>query len=378
MISLKKYLDRDPGPDRPYFEEPDPSELLAAVLKAYRFGLLAMGKSGVRACPAVGSDLQQNLAGLESGLSGELTPSLLQETEIQVDEHLKSWGKRTEEYFKAKANDVKELLIVLARTSESLGERDLRYANQFSQFTTRLQAIADLEDLTQVRESLVQTATELKTHVDRMEEESHQSIAHLQREISTYETKLKATEELALRDTLTGLANRRNVEEHMAWRVAHRQTFCVAMLDINRFKQVNDRHGHPAGDNLLQQFSQELRSNMRSSDLVGRWSGDEFIVVLDCDLASAVAQMGRMRQWVFGDYVIQVGAGPARTKVRVDAAVGVAQWQPDESVQSVIERADSAMYREKKTGPAKAINSIPIRDCTDPVSDGRAVASPRW
>ncbi len=215
----------------------------------------------------------------------------MRETETRIDEQLRSWGRRTEEYFKAKANDVKELLIVLARTSESLGERDQRYASQFSQFTSRLHAIADLEDLTQVRASLVQTATELKTHVDRMEEESHQSMAQLQQEISTYETKLKATEELALRDTLTGLANRRNVEERMAWRVAHQQTFCVAMLDINRFKQVNDRHGHPAGDNLLQQFSQELTANMRSTDLVGRWSGDEFIVVLDCDLASAVSQV---------------------------------------------------------------------------------------
>src|SRR5271165_5819886 len=289
MISLKKYLDTDAG--QPYISEPDPSELLAAALKSYRSSLLAMGNSGVRACPAVGADLQQNLA----RLSRDLTPSLVEETETQVEEQLQSWGGHTEEYFKAKANDVKELLIVLARTAESLGERDQRYTNQFSQFTSRLQAIADLEDLTQVRASLVQRATELKTYVDQMEEDSHQSIAQLHAEVSNYETKLKAAEELALRDTLTGLANRRNVEERIAWRVAHPQTFCVAMLDINRFKQVNDEYGHLAGDSLLQQFSQELRSNMRSTDLIGRWSGDEFIVVLDCDLASAVSQMDRMR-----------------------------------------------------------------------------------
>lgn len=348
MISLKRYLDTDPG--WPAIGESDPSELLSAILKSYRSGLLAMGKSGIQACPPVGLELEQNLAGVERRLSSSLTPGLVEETAIQVQEHLQDWGRRSEEHFKAKADEVKELLIVMARTSESLGERDQRYASQFSQFTFQLHTIANLEDLTQVRASLVQTAAKLKAYVDRMEEESHQSIAQLQREISTYETKLKASEELALHDPLTGLPNRRNVEERMAWRIAHREPFCVAILDLNHFKQVNDRYGHPAGDNLLQQFARELGSNLRSSDLVGRWSGDEFVVVLDGDLAGATSQMQRMKQWVFGDYALELGAGVAPAKIRVDAAIGVVQRRPDESMAAVIKRADAAMYREKKTG----------------------------
>jgi len=346
VISLKKYLDRDA--DQPYISEPDPEELLAAVLKSYRCALLAMGDSGARSCPAVGCELQHNLAGLESRLRANLTPSLIQTTEDQVEEHLQQWAGHTANYFKARTNGVKELLIVLARTAESVGERDQRYANHFSQFTSRLQAIADLEDLTQVRASLVQRATELRAYVDRMEADSHQSIAHLKAEVSTYETKLKAAEELALRDALTGLANRRNVEERIAWRIAHQQMFCVVILDLNRFKLVNDRYGHLAGDILLKQFSQELRANLRSSDLVGRWSGDEFIGVLDCDLATAQSQIARMRQWVFGEYTLQLSPNAGKARVTVDAAVGVAQWKLGETIQAVIERADSAMYEEKK------------------------------
>jgi diguanylate cyclase (GGDEF)-like protein len=347
VISLKKYLDADGV--SPYLSEPDPGELLAAILKSYRSALLVMGESGVRAYPAVGSDLQQSLNSLVSFLSRDLTPALVQETEELVEEQLRRWGGHTEEYLKAKANDIKELLIVLARTAESVGERDQRYASRFTQFTSRLQAIADLEDLTQVRASLVQRATELKACVEQMEEDSHQSLVQLHAEVSTYETKLKAAEELALRDSLTGLANRRNVEQRIAWRVDHQQTFSVALLDLNRFKQVNDRYGHPAGDNLLQQFSQELSVNVRCTDLVGRWSGDEFMVILDSDLASAESQMDRMRNWVLGDYTIQLAAGTA-VKVTVDASIGVAQWQPGESMQQVIERADSAMYQQKKLG----------------------------
>src|SRR5271157_1186934 len=106
-------------------------------------------------------------------------------------------GGQTEAYFTSKANDVKELLIVLARTAESLGERDQRYANQFAQFTSQLQSIARLEDLSEMRTMLVQRATELKSYVEQMEQDSRQSLARLRTEVCTYETKLNAAEELA-------------------------------------------------------------------------------------------------------------------------------------------------------------------------------------
>jgi diguanylate cyclase (GGDEF)-like protein len=345
-VIWKKYLDMEI--DKPHATEPDSEELLSATLESYRSALLAMGKSGVRACPAVGSDLQQNLANLENRLSTDVTPSLMKEMGKQVEEHLQQWGGRTAEYFKAKANDVKELMIMLARTAESVGERDQRYTDHFSQLTTRLHTIADLEDLTQVRSSLVQGANELKIYVDQMTQDSHNLVARLQAEVSTYENKLKAVEQLALRDELTGLSNRRNLEERIEWRIAYNQAFCVVMLDLNRFKQVNDAYGHLAGDSVLKQFSRELRSSSRSTDIVGRWGGDEFILVLDCDLPGAKLQIERVRKWVFGDYKIQLGAGTGEAKVHVDASIGVARWQPGETIQEVIEHADAAMYQDKE------------------------------
>ena len=356
MISLKKYLDADVVP--PCVSEPDPRELLAAVVRSYRSALLATGENGIRACRAVGSELQENLAGLASRLSGNLTISDVQKTDEQVDEQLRLWGDQSEEYFKAKTNDVKELLIVLARTAESLGQRDQRYATQFTQFKSRLQAIADLEDLTQMRASLVQRATELNTYVAQMEEDSHQSLARLHAEVSTYETKLNAAEDLALRDVLTGLANRRDAEKRIAWRIAHQQSFCVAILDLDEFKPINDHYGHPAGDSVLQQIAQELKAHTRCTDLAARWGGDEFIVVLDCDLATAEGQVDRIRQWVCGNYTIQLASEAAPAKVSVAASVGVAQWQNGESLEQLIKRADSAMYQEKKLRKRKNVKLI--------------------
>jgi diguanylate cyclase (GGDEF)-like protein len=343
VISLKKYLDMDPSKIVP--SEP---EMFEAVMESYRSALLAMGKSGLQAYPAVGSDLQQSLASLEQRLSRNITPALIKETEARVTEQLDQWGGRIEEHFKFKTNEVRELLIVMAGTAESMGERDKNYSSQFSQFTTRLRTIANLDDLTQIRASLVKGANELKTCVDQMAQDSNKLVAKLQAEVSSYENKLKAAEDLALRDPLTGLSNRRNVEERIAWRVERDQPFCVAVLDINGLKQVNDKYGHLAGDNLLKQFSQELRSGCRSTDVLGRWGGDEFIIILDGDVAGAEIQIQRLRKWVFGEYTIQTGPGSDQVKINVDASVGLAQWAAGDTLQLVIEHADAAMYKEKQ------------------------------
>jgi hypothetical protein len=168
VISLKKYLEMEIH--EPQANEADPAALLAALLASYRAALLAMGKSGEQACPAVGGDLQQNLQTLEIGLGGEITTPLVQETDKHVTDQLQEWGDHAAAYFATKAAEVKELLIVLARTAESVGERDQTYTAHFNQFTTRLRAISTLDDITQVRNSLVQQARELKTYVDKMEQ----------------------------------------------------------------------------------------------------------------------------------------------------------------------------------------------------------------
>jgi diguanylate cyclase (GGDEF)-like protein len=344
VISLKKYLDMDP--DKPRKGGLESAELLSATLESYGSTLMAVAKSGVRACPAMGSDLQQALEGLQRRLACDVSPSLVRKTGKQVEEQLQQWAGRSAEYFKAKTNDVKELLIALASTAESMGKQDQRYAKRLGDFTTQLQTIADLDDLAQMRATLVKRAAELKTCVDEMAQDSNKSLAQLRAEVTTYETKLKTVEQLAFKDPLTGLANRRSVEERIEWRISTDQKFCVVVVDLNKFKDVNDTHGHVAGDSLLRQFGQELKSNVRPSDIVGRWGGDEFIMVLDCDLTGASAQIERMKKWVLGDYTLQVGTNTI--KINLDASIGVAQWQKGETAVQITERADASMYDVKE------------------------------
>ncbi len=237
-------------------------------------------------------------------------------------------------------------MLVLARMTETVGERDQKYNRQFSDFQTRLKAIADLEDLTTMRTSLVASARDLKNCVDKMAQDSQESLTQLRGELSSYQKRLQESERLASLDSLTGLSNRRKLEMELEARVVEGRSACIVVLDLNGFKQINDQQGHLAGDQILKQFATELRSSIRATDVLGRWGGDEFLMILDCKLDFAETQVRRIREWAFGQYSIETAAG-AR-KVQVSAAIGVAQLRPGDTASDLLQRADAAMYRQKQ------------------------------
>jgi diguanylate cyclase len=348
VISLKKYLDLDPEELKkflPKSNDVEPEDLLSLTVGSYRSALLAMGDCGAVVCPTLGADLQDGLSSPAGRLAQKITADRLRKTEEQVIEQLQQWGGRAAEHFKQKANEVRELLIVLAGTAASVAERDQRHANQFTELTANLHSIADLEDLAQIRTSLVEKAAELKICVDRMEQDSRESVAQLQAQVVAYQTKLQEAEQQASRDPLTGLDNRRSVQKKIEHRIVEKQPFSVAMLDLNDFKQVNDQFGHLAGDELLKQFATELRSAFQAGDVVGRWGGDEFVLVMDCNLDEATARVERVQKWVCGEYTVQ--SDTEACKVPMRASVGLAQWEQGSTMQKVLERADGAMYRQK-------------------------------
>ncbi len=124
------------------------------------------------------------------------------------------------------------------------------------------------------------------------------------------------------------------------------------MLDLNNFKQVNDSHGHLVGDDVLKQFAMELKANIRSSDLAGRWGGDEFMVVISCNVQAAAAHVERIQKWVFGKYTVR-GVGQTPLAIPIDAAIGTAAWHAGGTLMSMVAKADAAMYEDKKRAQQK-------------------------
>jgi diguanylate cyclase (GGDEF)-like protein len=183
----------------------------------------------------------------------------------------------------------------------------------------------------------------LATLVTRMNE----SLRSQRRELAAALDKVR---ELATRDDLTQVHNRRHITELMQIQQAQHErsgsTLCVALLDIDFFKVVNDTFGHQAGDEVLRRFAQITQQALRTSDLLGRWGGEEFVVVFpDTVIAQARVALRRAREQLQQADFSAVGPG-----LRISFSAGLVRVDPGEPIEAAIERADQAMYRAKTKG----------------------------
>ncbi|SEN32149.1 PAS domain S-box-containing protein/diguanylate cyclase (GGDEF) domain-containing protein [Duganella sp. CF517] len=179
----------------------------------------------------------------------------------------------------------------------------------------------------------------------------HLFIAFLH-DISERKKLFASMEAMALRDTLTGLPNRRALLQSLteALQRANRTRQCCAVyfLDLDRFKQVNDRYGHEEGDELLRQFAERVRQTVRKTDTVGRLAGDEFVVIVEmlhCDDDAREA----------ADKLLAALRRPYPLKtvtVQLGASIGIAVHHPDDpqDIEMLLGRADRAMYVNKQQG----------------------------
>jgi diguanylate cyclase (GGDEF)-like protein len=146
-------------------------------------------------------------------------------------------------------------------------------------------------------------------------------------------------------DPLTGVPNRRALEDRLDREISRSRTtgraFAVAMIDIDHFKRYNDTYGHQTGDDLLEAVASTMTGLVRESDLVARFGGEEFCVVMpETDLRQGLERMEVLRQGA---------AGPGDLP-HVTLSVGVATWDRSEGIEDLLQRADQALYDAKEGG----------------------------
>jgi diguanylate cyclase (GGDEF)-like protein len=161
----------------------------------------------------------------------------------------------------------------------------------------------------------------------------------------------RIVERQALVDGLTGLANRRQCEETLASELARVERFggplAIVVADLDWFKDVNDRHGHPSGDAVLREFAQLLNETVRDIDLAGRWGGEEFLVILPGTHLDGGAQVAeRIRLALAGRIVLSADGSP----IPVTASFGVAATPPASTAAELFSAADAALYEAKRNG----------------------------
>jgi diguanylate cyclase len=178
---------------------------------------------------------------------------------------------------------------------------------------------------------------------------------------------LHESESLARVDGLTGCYNRRHGLELLdveCKRAARGDRLTICLADLDHFKAINDKFGHPAGDEVLKAFSKTVQSALRATDALARYGGEEFLIVLSqTSLAESKAVADRIRQLVEG----MKGAAPPKVG-GVTVSIGVAEHKPPDPAERTIRRADRALYQAKEAGRNRVVYAAP---------EGPAFAAPQ-
>jgi diguanylate cyclase (GGDEF)-like protein len=161
---------------------------------------------------------------------------------------------------------------------------------------------------------------------------------------------IKIISDMAIRDVLTGLYNRRHVMELLDHEKNRSSRgggiFCVAMLDIDHFKNVNDSYGHLAGDAVLQTVAATIKTTMRNTEYCARYGGEEFLIVLtQTSIDGALIGAERVRAKIENILFPEIGSD-----FKVTVSIGISKYKMQEDIQKVIARADKALYLAKKGG----------------------------
>lgn len=177
----------------------------------------------------------------------------------------------------------------------------------------------------------------LKAHKGALE----QALAHIQ--------------QMATHDDLTGLANRRHVMDLLAGHAERHArggpAFYVAIADLDHFKHINDTHGHAVGDEALRTFAVVASAQLRTTDVIGRWGGEEFLLLLpESQPGDPTVGIERLR-----DALTRTPASSHVPELRVRFSAGLSRYRPGEAVADTIERADRALYSAKGAGRNRAL-----------------------
>jgi diguanylate cyclase (GGDEF)-like protein len=180
------------------------------------------------------------------------------------------------------------------------------------------------------------------------------NISSIRRELSVSRKKLQSSltviREMAIHDDLTGFYNRSHlmdlIESENNRSVRTGSVFSLVMMDIDKFKKINDTYGHQIGDQVLRTFAAVIRSILRKTDFCGRYGGEEFLIVLtQTDLQAAKLFAERIRDCVENSFFPDLGPDS-----RVTVSIGLAEHRMQENIEKTISLADESLYKAKKRG----------------------------
>lgn len=339
MISIKRHLDDWDGA----------RGRARHALETYIALIDALQSAAADMARGEGRQLHDDMARILTYLTPDAKKSEVERSREEAANAIRSLA----EVINRRECEYKEIIRIMAQAGATMARTGALHSEELQQAAGKVEQIARLDSVQDARRELDAHVHELRTIAERAVQQGEDHARSLNRELEQARAKLEHAAALAETDALTGMPNRRAAENAVEAAIADNRVLTVLMLDLNGFKQVNDTYGHAQGDSLLRSVAHHVRRTLREADLVCRWGGDEFLVLLyDTPLDVAHITAHRIEQDAFGEFVL--ARHGENVQVIIGAAIGAAERQPNETAESLLERADKLMYEKKRSTKAAA------------------------
>lgn len=248
-----------------------------------------------------------------------------------------------------------QLASLIGSTHYNISEAEaavLLSAKKFEQHSKRFSPTSSIDDIQVILADVVKETKQVAENGHTLK----QMLDETKNEVELLREELEKTKREATTDPLTGLKNRRAFENSIQEKIQHVKekdnNLCLVMVDIDHFKQVNDKYGHVFGDKVLKSVASVLMENLKGKDMIARIGGEEFAIMLpETKLKFAEIVAENLRYAVQVSRIKKSDTGEILDKVTV--SMGIAVYHMGESIEQFIDRADKALYESKNTGRNK-------------------------
>lgn len=319
--------------------------------------LLQMLLTNVEALIADDSWLHGQVEVVRRALAPPLTARQLQEAECRLREVIDKQAGLKQTMSHA-TDALKSMLAGFVTHLKAFADASDSYQSGLDEKAHRIASAKSIDELGGLITDILSDTKSMQQQVAHSRDELHSMQARVTRaeeEIDTLQKRLAQASEMVRHDALTGTLNRTGLADAYAREIARAERrgsgLCLAVIDIDNFKRLNDTHGHQAGDDALVHLAREVRQTLRPTDTLARFGGEEFVILLpDTRLEDAYDILVRLQRELTKKYFL---AGSE--KLLITFSCGVTPAGPNENQAAAIARADVAMYRAKQAGKNRVV-----------------------
>lgn len=254
---------------------------------------------------------------------------------------------------------IKQMLTGFVDHLADFADATSDYHDKIENFASKISAADNISQLESVLSEVMRETRNIQINAQRSRDElrtTQQKVRESEARIQELETELEKTSDLVRHDQLTGVLNRHGLEDMFEKEISraqrHDTVMCVALLDIDNFKKLNDSLGHDAGDQALIHLSSVCKNTLRPQDTIARYGGEEFVILLpETNLEDAKQVLTRLQRELTKRFFMH-----DNDKVLITFSAGVTQMTEQDNQGSVIKRADEAMYEAKQTGKNRVVS----------------------